>query len=69
MNSVKYDPNNLSTWTAKQLKDRAKACYCAVYQIDCFSSHDLLELEAVQAELEKRGYEFQESKTLDIVKA
>lgn len=69
MSKIKYDPNNLATWTVKQLKDRALSCWSAVYQLDCFSSHDLLELEAVQAELEKRGYECQESKTLDIVKA
>lgn len=65
---VKYNENNLETWTIRQLKARATSLHGAIYQTECFSSHDMVELQAIEAELNRRGYSFEESKTLSIVK-
>jgi hypothetical protein len=61
--------NNLKTWTVRQLKARATGLHGAIYQTECFGTHDMLELAAVEAELNSRGYEFSESKILSIRKA
>ena len=64
----KFSETNLATWTLDQLKKRAIGLHSAIYQTECFGSQDMLELDAIEAELNHRGYEFQESKTLSIVK-
>lgn len=65
----KYSETDLRTWSTQQLKKRATGLHCSIYQTECFSSHDMVELAAVEAELKRRGYEFEESKVLSIVKA
>jgi len=65
---AKFDKHNLATWTDKQLKACAQGLWCSIYQSECYGTHDLMELDAVQAELEKRGFEFREVKSLSIVK-
>ena len=66
---VKHNENKLSTWTVRQLKSQALSLHQIIYQLDCFGSHDMVELDAVEAELNRRGYEFAESKVLSIQKA
>jgi hypothetical protein len=65
----KFNEYNLSTWSTQKLKKHAMGLWSAIYQADCFGSHDLLELQAVENELSVRGYQFQESKTLSIVRS
>ena len=60
--------NDLTTWPVKKLQSLATSLHSSIYQVECFSSHDLLDYEAVKAELESRGYELQESKSLSITK-
>ncbi|HRZ18921.1 MAG TPA: hypothetical protein P5136_02600 [Methanofastidiosum sp.] len=60
--------NTEKTYTDKELIRLAKNLYGAIYDFECFASHDLREYEWVCAELEKRGYEITESKTISIEK-
>jgi hypothetical protein len=62
------DINNLTTWPVKKLKTLALSLHSSIYQTKCFSSHDLRDYEAVKAELEAREFEFQEGRTLSIMK-
>jgi hypothetical protein len=64
----KRDENNLKTWTTRQLKARAMSLYCSIYQVECFSSGDIRDYEAIKAELESRGFEFQEFRSLNITR-
>jgi hypothetical protein len=64
----KHDENNLRTWTTRELKARALSLFCAIYQTECFSSGDIRDYEAIQVELESRGYEFEETRSLNITK-
>ena len=66
---IKRNENDLSTWNVRQLRARAISLHASIYQLECFSSHDMVELMAVEAELERRGYECNESKVLSIQKA
>jgi hypothetical protein len=68
MNKTKRSETDLKTWTAPELKKRAVALHSAIYQSECFASHDLLEYDAVKAELESRGYECIETGSFSIVK-
>ena len=67
--SKKRSETDLTTWTTNELKKHAVSLYGAIYQTGCYGAHDMVELMAVESELERRGYEFQESKSLSIVKA
>lgn len=60
---------DLTTWSTVKLKKVAMGLYDAIYQVECFSTGDLLELQAIQNELSSRGYTFNESKSLSIEKA
>ena len=42
--------------TDESLIDEAKGIHAAMYQLDCFSNHDLLQYEFLCRELERRGY-------------
>lgn len=63
-----FNETDLKTWTTIKLKKRAMSLYSAIYHTECFSSHDVNDFMAIESELESRGYEFKESKTLSIVK-
>ena len=52
--------NLLRDWTTQKLKSTFLSCQSSILA-DCFSTHDLLEKEAIQVELEHRGYEIRES--------
>ena len=57
----------------QELKDNeliieAKHLYRLCYVEDVYSTHDLLNLQLVYEELEKRGYEIDETKELNITK-
>jgi hypothetical protein len=62
------DINDLTTWPVRKLQSLATSLHSSIYQTECFSSHDLRDYEAVKTELESRGFEFQESKSLSITK-
>jgi hypothetical protein len=64
----KRDENNLRTWTTRELKARAQSMFCSIYQTECFSSGDIRDYEAIKAELESRGYEFEETRSLNITR-
>lgn len=59
---------DLTKWTVRKLKQRAVGLYSSIYQSECFSSHDIRDLEAIEAELNSRGYVFNETKNLSIDK-
>lgn len=42
--------------TDQQLIETYTALHGSIYGMECFGSHDLLELDATGAELERRGY-------------
>jgi|GEM_PF-3904202 len=44
----------------EELKNRYLALWDAIHVADCFGSRDLIEMEAIAQELEKRGYEVTE---------
>jgi len=46
----------------EELKNRYISLWESVFVVECFSSRDLMELEAIAQELEKRGYEVTETK-------
>jgi len=59
---------DLTTWPVKKLKAQAISLHSSIYQAECSSCGDILDYDAVRAELESRGYEFQESRSLSITK-
>jgi hypothetical protein len=71
MGSKKYNnkSEHLEHWTTQKLKKTATGAFCSIFQLDCFSTHDLLLYDACAAELEKRGYSISENKSLSITKA
>jgi hypothetical protein len=44
----------------RELKNRFISLWQNVYEFECFGSHDLIELEVIAQELERRGYEITE---------
>ena len=60
--------NDLTTWPVRKLQSLATSLHSSIYQVECFSSGDIRDYEAIKAELESRGYEFQESRVLNITK-
>ena len=64
---VKRSETNLGTWTARKLKREAVALHGLIFNLETFGIRDLLEYQAIEAELNRRGYEFEESKLLSIV--
>jgi hypothetical protein len=69
--SKKYNnkSNFVQQWTTQKLKKEAAGLHGIIYQLETFATHDLLDYEAVVAELERRGYDVSENKTLVIEKA
>lgn len=65
---TKVDENNLATWPVRKLKARAIGLYSAIYQAECFSSGDLRDYDAIKFELQNRGYDFEETRSLSITK-
>jgi len=45
-----------------ELKDRYKTYYDAIYNFDCFGVKDIAQVELMERELERRGYEVIETK-------
>lgn len=54
--------------TAEDLIEYAKSLHCSIYEVQCYSAKDMLRLDAVLAELNERGYETNEQRTLVIRK-
>lgn len=52
----------------EELIQRLRGSYAAVEVNDCFSTHDVVEMEACWRVLEERGYEIKEVKHLEIEK-
>jgi hypothetical protein len=50
--------------TDKELKDLYRGLYDSVYVSESSGTHDIHELEAVTAELVKRGFEFKQGRPL-----
>jgi len=46
----------LNEWEDEKLIRQAKSLYIDIFVIECFATHDLLEFEAIEDEIEKRGY-------------
>jgi hypothetical protein len=53
----------------RELKRRFISLWQSVYEFECYSVHDLIELEATAQELERRGYEITEVRKPKIQKA
>ena len=66
--SISYHDKPFKKWTDKQLIDDAKGLYSSIYVMDCYGMHDLIELDGITEELDRRGYEIQESKSINFVK-
>ena len=54
--------DSLEKMSDEELKNRYISLWESVFVVKCFSSRDLIELEAIAQELEKRGYEVTETK-------
>ena len=54
--------------TDKELIELATSLHSAIYILQCFASHDIMEYDATINELEKRGYNIQEEIRLIINK-
>jgi hypothetical protein len=53
---------SLREMSDEELKNRYISLWESVYVLECYSSRDLIELEAIAQELERRGYEVTESR-------
>jgi hypothetical protein len=62
---AKRSETDLTTWSTRELKKRVVGLYSATQTEGC-PAHDLLELEAVKAELTQRGYVFEKSLSIKI---
>jgi len=54
--------------TDQELINDAKGLYFSCYVNECYNSKDLVRLEAIYDELEKRGYSIEEDKSINITK-
>jgi len=52
----------------KDLKELVLSCHDSIYGAGCYSVKDIIRLDNGVAELERRGYEVEEEKTLTIYK-
>ena len=55
----KYNNNSqfYKDWTTKKLKDEAKSLDQMIYEVECYGTNDLRQLNAILTELHKRGIE------------
>ena len=44
-------------WTTKKLKEEAIGYYDAIYNLECYGKRDVMALEGITTELDKRGEE------------
>jgi len=44
-------------WSTQYLKEQYKSYYKVIFEVDCYGVSDILILELVKRELEKRGWE------------
>ena len=51
--------------SVKELQDWARGLCDGIFNVECYGTHDLLEYEAILAELERRGIEAREVKSLE----
>jgi hypothetical protein len=58
----------MKTETDNNLIVEAKSLHSLIHREDCFSMKDLCRLEAIYSELERRGYEINETSTVEITK-
>jgi hypothetical protein len=54
----------LAEMTNDELKERAQSLCDAIYNLECFGTKDMVEYEAILAELERRGIKVMEQKVL-----
>jgi len=52
----------------KDLKELVVSCHDSIYVTKCYGTKDFRNLDGGITELEKRGYEIEESRTLSIYK-
>jgi hypothetical protein len=53
---------SLSEMSDEELKRRLISLWQSIYELECYGSHDLIELEVIAQELERRGYEVTETR-------
>ena len=58
----------MKTKTDKELISEAQGLHDSIYVTECFGTRDLRLYDLVCAELERRGYEFGETRRLEITK-
>ena len=58
--------NPLRELSDEELISRLKALYDSIYNVRCYSYRDLLMLEAVSDELERRGYVIRERVDVEV---
>lgn len=58
----------LKTWRDEELIAEAKTLHGLIYITNCYGTKDMLVLELVSRELERRNYEVKEEKRLVITK-
>ncbi len=47
MNRSKRSETDLRTWSTRELKKRAVSLHGIIYQLECYATHDMVELDAV----------------------
>ncbi len=62
------DYKNLKTADLKELIDEAYALDGMINDVECYSTKDMLALDAVLDELDRRGYTPKEQRKFEIVK-
>lgn len=67
---MEYNNNSLkvSEWSTEKLKEEGQALWQSIYIVDCFGVKDMILLNMIEKELYHRGYKFQETTQLEIIK-
>ena len=58
----------IKDWTTQKLIKEAKSLHGSIYVVECYGLPDLNLYENIEDELNSRGYEFTETRTLSITK-
>lgn len=61
-------PKTFAEMGDKELKKQYAGLYDAIYNAECYGTRDMLNLEAIEEELCKRGYIIEESRKVRIIK-
>lgn len=51
-------------YSTKELKQQARTLYSMIYEVECYGTKDILQLQLIYKELEKRGVECVETTQL-----